>query len=88
MRLPLPNDLELIALLRRYVSPGKGEIRRYLKLLGGSFLLLPEPELRRFAHSLAKDAQQITDEHLRILLASEWRARLTAAWLIGLDQRT
>ncbi|GAA2370961.1 hypothetical protein GCM10010404_27640 [Nonomuraea africana] len=88
MRLPIPPDLKLIAVVRRYVSSGKGEVRRYLKLLGGGFMMLPEPDLVWFARSLAKDARRITDDDLELLLESEWRARLTAAWLIGLDRRT
>ncbi|MGH3188393.1 MAG: DUF6000 family protein [Streptosporangiaceae bacterium] len=37
---------------------------------------------------MGRDAQQITDRELGTLLESEWRSRLTAAWLIGLDRRT
>ncbi|MEV0382811.1 DUF6000 family protein [Nonomuraea sp. NPDC050643] len=75
-------------LAHRYVHPGKDDVRRYLKLLHGNFLALPEPVFRSFAGSLAKDAREITDDDLRVLLDSEWRARLTAAWLIGMDRRT
>ncbi|GGO82298.1 DUF6000 family protein [Nonomuraea cavernae] len=88
MRFPIPPDFELIAVVRRYVSSGRGEVRRYLKLLGGGFMMLPDRDLARFARSLAKDARRITDSDLEMLLDSEWRARLTAAWLIGLDRRT
>jgi hypothetical protein len=88
MRLPVPPDDQVMALARRYVSPGVGNVRRYLKLLHGNFLALPTPAFLWFAQSLAKDARNITDDDLRILLDSEWRARLTAAWLIGMDRRT
>ncbi|TDD33616.1 hypothetical protein E1286_41930 [Nonomuraea terrae] len=88
MRLPIPPDGQMMALAQRYVNPGEGDVRRYLKLLHGNFLALPEPAFRAFAGSLAKDAREITDDDLRVLLDSEWRARLTAAWLIGMDRRT
>ncbi|MBG0826352.1 hypothetical protein HS041_00960 [Planomonospora sp. ID67723] len=88
MRLPTPPDYQMMALAKRYVFPDMGKIRRYLKLLHGNFLRLPEPVFLWFAWSLAKDARKITDDELRVLLDSEWRARMTAAWLIGLDRRT
>lgn len=88
MRFPIPPDDQLIALVKRYVTPGKGDVRRYLKLLHANFLALPERVFRSFARSLAKDAREITDDDLRVLLDSEWRARLTAAWLIGMDRRS
>ncbi len=87
MRLPTPDDAELMAAVRRYVTPGMGGLRRYMKLLGGNFLLLDEGKRRRFLKHLAKDARQVSDRELATLLESEWRARLTAAWLIGLDRR-
>ncbi|MCK2213340.1 DUF6000 family protein [Actinomadura sp. ATCC 31491] len=77
----------MMALARRYVHPGKSDVRRYLELLGGNFLALPERVFRSFAGSLVRDARKITDDDLRVLLDSEWRARLTAAWLIGMDRR-
>lgn len=88
MRLPIPPDDQMMALAKRYVSPGVGNVRRYLKLLHGNFLTLSAPAFLWFARSLAKDARNITDDDLRVLLDSEWRARLTAAWLIGMDRRT
>lgn len=77
----------MMALAKRYVSPGMGGIRRYLKLLHGNFLSLPDPAFLWFARSLAKDAREIADDDLSVLLDSEWRARMTAAWLIGMDRR-
>ncbi|WP_127938245.1 DUF6000 family protein [Nonomuraea polychroma] len=88
MRLPIPPDDQMMALAKRYVSPGMGNVRRYLKLLHGNFLTLPTPAFLWFARSLARDARNIADDDLRVLLDSEWRARLTAAWLIGMDRRT
>jgi hypothetical protein len=87
MRFPFRSGDRVMALVQRYVSPGEDDVRRYLKLLHGNFLALPEPVFRSFAGSLTDDAQEITDDDLRVLLDSEWRARLTAAWLIGMDRR-
>ncbi|RAY12297.1 hypothetical protein DPM19_26695 [Actinomadura craniellae] len=47
-----------------------------------------EPRRSLLVRSLGEDASLITDDELDLLLTSEWRARLTAAWLIGLDLRT
>ncbi|MFI6321722.1 DUF6000 family protein [Nonomuraea sp. NPDC050556] len=47
-----------------------------------------EPRRSILMRSLAHDAHEITDHDLSILLTGEWRARLTAAWLIALDRRT
>lgn len=80
-------DERVIALTKRYVSTGSGSVRRYLQL-GGYFLTLPAYRLRWFAWRLARDARRISDADLEILLSWEWRSRLTAAWLIGLDRRT
>ncbi|MFE6973458.1 DUF6000 family protein [Streptomyces sp. NPDC057682] len=41
----------------------------------------------RFTRHLIDDATTITDAELDALLAFEWRSRLTAAWLIGVDRR-
>ncbi|NUW42818.1 DUF6000 family protein [Nonomuraea rhodomycinica] len=87
MPLPTPSDLRLTRAVRRYVTPGSGEVRRYLQLMGG-FMMLPDRELIRFGRSLARDARRITDKDLQRLLAFEWRSRMTAGWLIGLDRRT
>ncbi|MER7506223.1 DUF6000 family protein [Nonomuraea pusilla] len=88
MWLPLPPDPKRALMVRRYVTPGRGDVRRYLKLMSGGFMVLPDKELVRFARSLARDARRISDGDLDLLLAGEWRSRLTAAWLIGLDRRT
>jgi hypothetical protein len=41
----------------------------------------------RFGQQLARAARQISDRELATLLGGEWRSRLTAAWLTGLDRR-
>jgi hypothetical protein len=70
--------------LRPYVS---GARARYLSLLSG---LQPPgvPDRTGFATALARDARRISDAELARLLDFDWRARLTAAYLIGLDQRS
>ncbi|MCO5971319.1 DUF6000 family protein [Actinoallomurus soli] len=90
MPLPAPHESELRALERRYVSWSQtGPLRlRYLKIMGVNALRDGEPRRSLLVQSLAEDARQITDDELGLLLTSEWRARLTAAWLIGLDHRT
>ncbi|MFI6014794.1 DUF6000 family protein [Streptomyces sp. NPDC051243] len=87
MRYPNASDPELMDAVRRYVIPGEGEIKRYLKLLHGNFVTLEAAERADFLRSLAEDAEQITDHELGVLLDSEWRSRITAAWLIGLSRR-
>lgn len=87
MRLRLLLQSKQTATIHRYVTPGRGSVRRYMKLLGG-FLYLPDREAVHFGRALARDARRITDQELEFLLSVEWRARLTAAWLIGLDRRT
>lgn len=87
MRYPRPSDTELMTAINRFVNPGNGPDRRYLTLLHGNLLALNTAERKSFGASLAEAAQLITDHELSILLDSEWRSRLTAAWLIGLDRR-
>ncbi|CAM5258860.1 hypothetical protein STENM223S_03035 [Streptomyces tendae] len=60
---------------------------RYLVLKSGRFLRPDWPHGERFAHQLIDDAATITDPELEALLGYEWRSRLTAAWLIGVDRR-
>ncbi|GAB3895660.1 DUF6000 family protein [Microbispora bryophytorum] len=69
-------------IVQRYVIWDRDE-PRYLKLLGGNLPRLSD----RFKAALADDARHISDEDLRELLRRDWRPRLTAAWLIGLDRR-
>ncbi|MEV7346073.1 DUF6000 family protein [Streptomyces sp. NPDC093544] len=77
------DDAELLALVRRYVTPG----RRYLKL-GDSVLRMPSPEYDRFVQALGEDARLITPDEIAILLEGGWRERRTAAWLIAVGRRT
>jgi hypothetical protein len=89
MNIRSPRDPEIVDTVRRYViwaidQPGE---QRYLKLLNANLLQDNEPDRESFGAALAEDARQISDEELEKLLSSEWRARLTAAWLIGLDRR-
>ena len=78
--------------IRRYLraSAQPAHRARYLSLLHANFLQEQEqnPGHNAFSSALAEDARQISDHDLSTLLEFEWRARLTAAWLIALDQRT
>ncbi|MEW1639314.1 DUF6000 family protein [Streptomyces sp. NPDC093801] len=77
------EDAELLALVRRYVTPE----RRYLKL-GGSVLRMRSPEYDRFVRALGEDARLITPDEIATLLEGGWRERRTAAWLIAVGRRT
>ncbi|MFJ5017079.1 DUF6000 family protein [Streptomyces griseoluteus] len=77
------DDAELLALVRRYVTPG----RRYLKL-GGSLLHMPSPASDRFMRDLREDAGLITPSEIAKLLEGSWRERRTAAWLVAVSRRT
>jgi hypothetical protein len=77
------GEMKLPIVLPRYVMPG----RRYLKLLHGNVLGMPRRDQDRFLRRLRRDAERITDAELEILLTSEWRARLTASWLIAASRR-
>ncbi|MEU3466156.1 DUF6000 family protein [Streptomyces sp. NPDC006733] len=61
--------------------------RRYLKLLGGGFLRLGERERTAFVTALQADSFQASHEEIGALLGYEWRARLTAAWMVGVARR-
>ncbi|MEU1369126.1 DUF6000 family protein [Streptomyces sp. NPDC005803] len=87
MRLPCPSDPELIDAINRYVKPTTQGHARYLHLLHANFRREDESERTAFLRALSAAARKITDEELEILLESEWRSRLTAAWLIGFDRR-
>jgi hypothetical protein len=87
MRLP-EDDPELLAAINRFVVAGDGDVRRYLQLLHGNFLGAPTDERQAFVEALAEAAAMATDRELNTLLDSEWRSRLTAAWLIACDRRT
>ncbi|NEC67563.1 DUF6000 family protein [Streptomyces sp. SID9727] len=77
------DDRELLALVRRYVTPD----RRYLKL-GGAALGMAAPARAKFTRRLGKAAGVITPRELTVLLEGGWRERKTAAWLIAVARRT
>ncbi|MFJ2094541.1 DUF6000 family protein [Streptomyces sp. NPDC087901] len=77
------EDAELLALVRRYVTPE----RRYLKL-GGGVLRMPGPERDRFVRALGEDARLVTPDEIATLLKGGWRERRTATWLIAVGRRT
>ncbi|MFJ2397399.1 DUF6000 family protein [Streptomyces sp. NPDC087843] len=77
------DDAELLALVRRYVTPE----RRYLKL-GGGLLRMENPACGRFMRDLREDAGLITADEIAKLLEGGWRERRTAAWLVAVSRRT
>ncbi|RZB19727.1 hypothetical protein StrepF001_12190 [Streptomyces sp. F001] len=77
------EDAELLALVRRYVTPE----RRYLKL-SGSLLRMRSPEYDRFVRDLGEDAGLINAQEIATLLEGGWRERRTAAWLVAVSRRT
>ncbi|MGW4728309.1 DUF6000 family protein [Streptomyces shenzhenensis] len=77
------DDPELLALVRRYVTPE----RRYLKL-SGSLLRMRSPEYDRFVRDLSEDAGLITAQEIATLLEGGWRERRTATWLVAVSRRT
>ncbi|MFG2284553.1 DUF6000 family protein [Streptomyces sp. NPDC048595] len=80
----MPNeDPEILAAVRRYVFPD----RRYMKLHGWNIQHMNDQHRDDFGNSLAKAASQATDTELILLLNSDWRARLVAAWLIAMGER-
>ncbi|WP_326837836.1 DUF6000 family protein [Amycolatopsis rhabdoformis] len=76
------DDPELGAVVDKYVTPG----RRYFELDHTPFQDDPVL-LQTLGRGLAEDAVRITDEDLGLLLGYEWRAQLTASWLIAFDRR-
>ncbi|MFD0599042.1 DUF6000 family protein [Catellatospora coxensis] len=57
---------------------------------GGSFVdNLPAEQAMELMRGLWADARRVGDDELAAMLRlPDWRPRLTAAWLIGLDRRT
>ncbi|MFB7122882.1 DUF6000 family protein [Kitasatospora sp. NPDC056273] len=78
-----PQEVGQGHVVARYVA---GE-RRYLELLGGGFLHLGEEARDAFMGSLQADSLQASTQEIRALFGYEWRARLTAAWLVGVARR-
>ncbi|MEV6897732.1 DUF6000 family protein [Amycolatopsis sp. NPDC051372] len=76
------HEPALKAVVERYVTPG----RRYLRLINTPFL--SDPAARQwFGRALAEDSLHITDDELALLLSYEWRAQLTASWLVAFARR-
>ncbi|MGW6872486.1 DUF6000 family protein [Streptomyces xanthophaeus] len=83
-----PKETGYGHVIERYVTRKDSDHPRYLEL-GSRRVLRPGwPHAERFTRHLIDDAAAITDAELEALLAYEWRSRLTAAWLIGVDRRT
>jgi hypothetical protein len=81
------DDAELMAAIRQYVTPGTGSAARYLTLLNGNLMAMDQAQRTPFLQQLATSARQAGDHELATLLGGEWRAQLTASWLIGLSRR-
>ncbi|MBJ6644042.1 DUF6000 family protein [Streptomyces sp. BSE7-9] len=82
-----PEEIGYGYVIERYAARKDSGRLRYLVLKSGRFLRPEWPHGERFAHHLIDDAATITDAELEALLGYEWRSRLTAAWLIGVDRR-
>lgn len=91
---PVADDDFEEMVCRYVVAASDSSIRdRYGDLLHGNFVRLPGTERSRFLRGLGRDARQVTDADLELLLdpldgIPGWRERITAAWLIGLSRRT
>lgn len=82
-----PEESGFGYVIERYVTRKDSDHPRYLELNSARVLRPGWPNARRFARHLIDDAATITHAELEALLAYEWRSRLTAAWLIGVDRR-
>lgn len=82
-----PEEVGYGHVVKSYVTRTYGGLPRYLVLNGGRFLGPRWWHTTRFTRHLIADAAAIDDEELEALLGYEWRARLTAGWLIGVDRR-
>jgi hypothetical protein len=83
-----PEEIGYGHVIERYVTRKDSDHPRYRELKSSRVLRQGWPHAERFARSLIDDAAAITDAELNALLGYEWRSRLTAAWLIGVDRRT
>ncbi|MBT2452751.1 hypothetical protein J7F03_38100 [Streptomyces sp. ISL-43] len=82
-----PEEIGYGHVIERYVTRKNSDHPRYLELNSRRVLRPGWPHAERFARHLSDDAATITDAELEALLGYEWRSRLTAAWLIGVDRR-
>jgi len=74
--------------IKRYVTRKDSDHPRYLELNSSRFLRPGWRHTKGFTRHLIDDAATITDVELEALLGFEWRARLTAAWLVGVGRRS
>ncbi|MGC3002616.1 DUF6000 family protein [Streptomyces sp. G35A] len=82
-----PEEIGYGYVIERCVTRKDSGHRRYRGLKSGRVLRSGGPHAERLARHLIDDAATITDAELEALLGHEWRSRLTAAWLIGVDRR-
>ncbi|MFE2015273.1 DUF6000 family protein [Streptomyces sp. NPDC059491] len=82
-----PRDIGMGHVVRRYVKATYWGRPRYLEIASAPYARRAGPSRRRFVRRILRDAAAITDPELDALLGYEWRSRLTAAWLIGVDRR-
>ncbi|MEU0097331.1 DUF6000 family protein [Streptomyces sp. NPDC006267] len=82
-----PEEIGYGYVIERYVTRKDSDHPRYRELKSGRVLRPGWPHAERFARHLIDDAATISDAELEALLGFEWRARLTAAWLIGVGRR-
>ncbi|PWW66710.1 DUF6000 family protein [Actinokineospora spheciospongiae] len=87
MSSPGTDDLDPQDVIDRHVSVGGEDGQRYMRLMEANPAALGTPEGAAFLRSLAEAAERITDRELGVLLDADWRCRLVAGWLIGVDRR-
>ncbi|MEU1816728.1 DUF6000 family protein [Streptomyces roseifaciens] len=81
----MPNDsVDTLAAARRYVMPG----RRYGKLQGWALKNADERVRSEFGRALSEDSIHAAYSDFLPLLKADWRARLTATWMISMAGRT
>ena len=88
---PIPDPAD--GTIRRYViAPSDQGSARYLDLLHGRIVRPDAHANAPVVHALRQDARRVSDEELVFLLQPgglpNWRPRLVAGYLIGLDRRT
>lgn len=82
-----PEEVGYGHVVESYVTRTYGGLPRHLVLNGARFLGPRWWHTTRFTRHLIADAAAIDDEELEALLGYEWRSRLTAGWLIGVNRR-
>ncbi|WP_418958894.1 DUF6000 family protein [Streptomyces tritici] len=82
-----PEEIGHGHVIERYVTRKDSGRPRYLDLKSRRVLLPGWPHAEGFIRHLVDDAATISDAELEALLGYEWRSRLTAGWLIGVDRR-